>query len=126
MNASKNALLRLLEGSFLIALFATSVAFAYTLPWGFCLFSLLVIALATGAAWELCILLKKKQMNVFSSLLLIGGGVYLLLHALAYRVPSFDSLPLLWLLVLLSALAWYSLKRKGDVIEQLPESDRTT
>lgn len=119
MNSSKNFFLRLLEGTLLIALFVAAVSFAYTFPWGFCLFSFLVIALATGASWELCALLKKKQRTPFTYLLLIGGGLYLFLHTLAYVFPSLVALPLLWLLVLLAACAWYILKRKEEVFSAL-------
>ena len=100
----------------IIALFLTAIFFAYSIPLGFWLFTSLMIAFATGAAWELCSLFQKKNITPWTSLLLIGGAVYLFLHSATYLYALSYSLPLLWLIALLACLGGHVLKSKEEVL----------
>ena len=111
--------MRLLEGALLASLFVAAIFFAYNRPYGIWLFSTLLITFATGACWEFCALLQKKQITPYTPFLLVGGGVYLLLHIITFLYAIPCPLPLLWILILLGTLGYKALKSTEDTLSSM-------
>lgn len=117
MHISKNFISRTIEGILASSILAFAVRYALSQPFGCWFFIALLTAIVGMASYELGKLIEKKQISIFTPLLIIGGSLFLLFRAfelLHHHGNAFVSTT--WITCVIGALSFHILYKKSDVL----------